>query len=176
MGPAVASSHHARGAPVASSCLQMSGRELQRFHSLISVNGSSGCHEFTRLFDLGYGKFFLRGKTWRAHRLSWTISYGEIPGGLFVLHRCDNRACVNPRHLFLGNQADNMADMVSKGRHFGRSRDTRLSESDVYAIRFIDENTALKQVQIAKLYGVSRNQINNILCGIRWAHHDRRGV
>ncbi|MGW2169160.1 HNH endonuclease signature motif containing protein [Streptomyces sp. NPDC001705] len=65
----------------------------------------------------GYGQFHLPGKRHAlAHRASWLLLFGPIPDGLHVLHRCDNRPCVRPDHLFLGTRVDNMQDMAAKGR------------------------------------------------------------
>ena len=65
----------------------------------------------------GYGATYFREKMWNAQRVAWTLGRGEIPDGLGVLHKCDNRPCVNyEEHLFLGSHADNTADMLSKGR------------------------------------------------------------
>lgn len=65
----------------------------------------------------GYGRFALSGKARHAHRVSYEIANGQAPGDLFVLHRCDNPPCVNPAHLFLGTNTDNVRDAVAKGRH-----------------------------------------------------------
>lgn len=65
----------------------------------------------------GYGFFSYQGRSQLAHRMAWLLTHGEIPKGLWVLHRCDNKVCVRPGHLFLGTRADNIADMIAKGRH-----------------------------------------------------------
>lgn len=64
----------------------------------------------------GYGTVWYKGKHWKAHRLAWTLEVGSIPDGLFVLHLCDNPACINVKHLVLGTHGDNMADRNAKGR------------------------------------------------------------
>ena len=64
-----------------------------------------------------YGMISVKGKSWPAHRLSWTLAYGPIPEGMCVCHHCDNPPCVRPDHLFLGTRADNNRDRDQKGRH-----------------------------------------------------------
>lgn len=72
----------------------------------------------------GYGRIGIgsradkSGRDIAAHRFAWELEYGPIPAGMNVCHRCDNPPCTNPWHLFLGTQTDNLADMVSKGRHY----------------------------------------------------------
>jgi hypothetical protein len=90
----------------------------QRFWTKVNKNGPNGCWIWTAAVDGGgYGNFALhKGRFVKAHRLAYEMMVGQIPEGMNVLHRCDTPRCVNPSHLFLGTQADNMADMVSKNR------------------------------------------------------------
>lgn len=64
-----------------------------------------------------YGVTFVGGRRWSVHRLAWTLQNGEIPAGLFVLHRCDRPLCFEHSHLFLGTHTDNMRDCAAKGRY-----------------------------------------------------------
>jgi hypothetical protein len=66
----------------------------------------------------GYGLFYMNGSDKRAHRLAYQFRFGEIPEGKLICHKCDNRLCINPDHLFAGSAKDNMDDMISKGRQF----------------------------------------------------------
>lgn len=93
----------------------------QRFWA--KVNKTEGCWLWTasRTHE-GYGMFSIQGRRHYAQRVAWMLTYGLIPEGMLVLHRCDNPPCCRPDHLFLGTHADNMADMATKGRHAAKGR------------------------------------------------------
>ena len=97
-----------------------------RFWSKVEIIPFHSCWEWTASKSkAGYGRFSLGRKLGvaKAHRISWSLSYGTIPEDLCVLHRCDNPGCVRPEHLFLGTIKDNVQDMISKNRgkgHFSR--------------------------------------------------------
>src|SRR3990167_11106441 len=90
---------------------------LDRFWSYVNVAPGDKCWLWnTTPNGSGYGDIYINGKLIQSHRFMWEITYGPIPIGLCVLHRCDIRLCVNPEHLFLGTKKDNMQDAISKDR------------------------------------------------------------
>lgn len=130
-----------------------------------------GCWEWTGAIRNGYGVIGLGGRgagVVGAHRLSWEWHHGPIPEDLWVLHRCDNRRCVRPDHLFLGTNADNHADMWSKGRGYVHPT-AKLQPDDVRAIRAALA-AGVSQNELARRYGVWPGQIWNIAHGITWKH------
>jgi hypothetical protein len=127
----------------------------------------------------GYGEFSGRGERHRAaHRYSYQTFVGPIPDGMFVCHSCDNPACVRPDHLWVGTPADNVADMVAKGRQATDKRvyrgesnsQCKLSEDQVMAIRSEYRPRVVPQRELAKRYGVSQRLINKIIAREVWGH------
>jgi hypothetical protein len=93
------------------------GDPYHRMMKHVTHKADTECWEFDGCRDgFGYGKVSVNGKQKRTHRLAWEHAWGEIPKGKCVLHKCDNPCCVNPDHLFIGSQRDNIKDMDSKGR------------------------------------------------------------
>ena len=138
-----------------------------------AIRSPTGCLEWQgALTKAGYGHASFEGRLQQCHRIVWQIVYGPIPDGKLVCHSCDNRRCIEPGHLFLGDQADNVADMWAKGRGRtwrGRGEQmpaAKLTEADVVAIRG-DTRT---QVVIAAQYGVSQAVVSAVKRRKTWAH------
>lgn len=135
-----------------------------RFWSKVEKLGSNECWEWKGTLSHGYGYFLIK---WRhaiaAHRMAYVICKGPIPERLFVCHHCDNPKCVNPNHLFLGTHADNMHDGWNKNRFpYGDNHSkSKLSSGQVVQIRKI--GTSMTQLKIAKMFGVSRGHISEII-------------
>lgn len=106
-----------------------------------------------------------------AARFSWELSFGPIPEGMLVLHKCDNPRCTNPRHLFLGTQSENLYDSVAKGRYNKEARashgeangSARISEEDVREIRrlYVKGKKGLITM-LAKRFEITTTQVRNI--------------
>lgn len=150
----------------------------ERFRQKYSEEPNSGCWLWHACgHKLGYGLFRYRRKTQKAHRVSWMLHCGEIPDGLKVMHRCDVRQCVNPDHLLLGTQKENVADMTRKGR--GRTGDLRgvlianavLNDDQVREIRaYVAAGNS--QISISRRFGVSPMTVSRVINRKTWSHVD----
>lgn len=111
-----------------------------------------------------------------AHRVSWEVHNGEIPVGMNVLHRCDNAGCVNPAHLFLGTQADNIKDMFAKGRQNSvgpkgeAARTARLTAPQVSTIRLLYRSGVFSNKWLQAVYGMPQSAIWKVVNRKTWRH------
>jgi hypothetical protein len=124
----------------------------------------------------GYGGFWLNNRTLPAHRVAWELTNGPIPEGLFACHKCDVRACVNPGHLFLGTQLDNMRDKLAKGRvgecapknpaKGARNHNAKITDAIALGIRAASGSHR----SIGERFGVSRSSVTLIRARKQWKH------
>lgn len=144
---------------------------IERFWEKVKIKGKDDCWEWQANIARGYGTFQFNGKPWRAHRFSWMIENGEIPKGLCICHHCDNKACVNPSHLFIGTMKDNMQDAVNKGRMANGENhgNSKLTKEKVLSIREdYQYHGKENQVTLAEKYGVNHTTIRNIIIRKSW--------
>lgn len=124
--------------------------------------------------DSGYGQIQYKGTPVRAHRLSYELFTGSIPDKLLVCHTCDNRACINPKHLFVGTQKDNMDDMRSKSRDRPakgeRVSSAKMTEAKVLEARRLWETGNYGVVQLARMFGITHVPMIAILRRKTWKH------
>ena len=140
----------------------------ERYAKAVAKGSPEECWEWLGWKSHRYGVMEVSGKRWSAHRLTWTLTHGPIPNGLHVCHRCDNPPCVNPSHLFLGTNLDNVRDKVAKGRASGgRGQSWKLSlaiAKDVRALRISGASVGA----IARKYDVTVQAIYAIIKGHSW--------
>ena len=149
------------------------GDVLTRFVEKIVVDPETGCHNWMAgCFTRGYGSFDIDGVTWPAHRAAWFLLVGDIPEGMHVLHHCDNVKCVNPDHLFLGSNYDNIQDKITKGRDRYASGEeaglSKLTWKEVEEIRDRYVNEECSQRGLAKEYNVSQRAVWSVLNNKTW--------
>ena len=146
---------------------------VDRFWSKVHKTGTCWLWRGTVLSH-GYGQIALGhpstpgSKRWRVHRFSWELHYGSVPDGLVVCHKCDTPLCVNPKHLFLGTQAENVHDAIRKGRRdaFGIQK---LNPDDVRVIR-AQAARGVSRHDIATAFQVAPNTVSQIVLRRTWAH------
>lgn len=148
----------------------------ERFWSKVDKRGPDECWPWKAAISKnGYGSFGLGGKPQTASRVAWLASYGRGAGKVMVLHKCDNRPCCNPAHLYLGDVRQNSKDMVERGRARrgpvigSQNGNAKLTEADIPVIRgFIADG--LPNTEIARRFGVTHQMISKIRRGHFWTH------
>lgn len=151
---------------------------IVRFEEKYISRGPDDCwYWMASLNEHGYGMISVGGRSGRpelAHRVAYKLYVGRIPNGVYVLHECDNPKCVNPRHLYLGNQAVNLGDCKARGRTaFGeRNGRAKLSDAEVVDIR---QRAAVgprgTQEALAREYGISPCHVSLLVRGLKRNHY-----
>lgn len=146
---------------------------VKRFYQFCEKNPNNDCVEWNgEIIHNGYGRFSVNCKKTLAHRFSYELNNGKIPYGMLICHSCDNRKCVNPKHLFIGTTEQNIKDMLIKKRHaYGeRQRCAKLKLKDVIKIKkMINKGLSDKCIN-NKFNFISRSTINSIKHNRYWKH------
>lgn len=155
--------------------MEFTESDLKRFWDKVDRRGPDECWEWKRaLFWTGYGMARMNKKTSFAHRVSYEINKGAIPINMCICHRCDNRLCCNPAHLFLGTKAENNLDRDMKGRHvriFGSAHGmSKLNESSIVEIRRRYAAGGITHRELGIEFGVHKTSIGYIISREIWDH------
>lgn len=164
-------------------------KRIDKFWSRVKIGNPDECWEWqASCFPTGYGHLTIKGKSLYSHRVSWELTNGEIPDGLFVCHKCDNPPCCNPQHLFVGTPLDNVRDRDAKGR--GRKQPKKFREEKPRQPRIMPTGESsyhhkltwelvatirqrysmgdVTQTQLAKEYNVAISTISRLVHGFNW--------
>lgn len=157
---------------------------IDRFWDKVDKRGEDECWLWVGAVNSsGYGSFRFRGRAVASHRVSWILTFGEIEQllnvdvrGTCVLHKCDNRKCVNPNHLFLGTHEENMKDMAVKGRgktkeQFGEFNPcSKLTTNDVLQMRILYASGNYRLTDLANKFNIAFQTVSDITRRKRWRH------
>lgn len=147
----------------------MTRRTKQRFDEKWSKDGDCWVWQAGELHR-GYGGFYLDGEMIGAHRASIEIHKDGVPEGKYVLHTCDRKMCVNPEHLYVGTQQENIDDALERGQVVTGEDNpsTKLTRKDVQDIRTLYNSSDITQSELGKEYGVDQSTVSKILNGEWW--------
>lgn len=150
-----------------------------RIRRLSLLDHDTGCWNWISTTRNDYGRLIIGSradgtrKSISAHRLSYLTFHGDIPEGLHIYHKCDNKKCVNPEHLFAGTRQENVDDREAKGRNnhvYGeKSGRAKLSDADVISARRL-RSIGVTFQEIASRFMVSKKTIMSAINGTTWAH------
>ena len=151
--------------------MEIEKKDEERFWKKVDKKENEECWEWRAGKRAGYGAFKMNGKVQSSHRVVYSMEKGEIPGEKLVLHKCDNRKCVNPSHLYLGDYSRNIQDRLERtewkpGDSLPKGENhpnTKLTEEEVIEIREKYSNKNITQKELAKDYPVARKQITKIV-------------
>ncbi len=144
----------------------------ERIEAKVEKIPEAGCWIWTGTTTVrGYGQIISNNRKYYAHRASYEVFIGPIPDGMYVCHACDNVYCVNPAHLFLGTQKQNLEDMARKKRSTWGEKNpmAKLTSSDAKKIKELAQS-GLTTKQLSKQFNVSTSNISAILRKERWNH------
>ena len=155
--------------------IKPSNSDIARFWDKVDKSGGKDtCWEWTGgKSDEGYGRFWFIDDTIASHRFSWFLANGKIPQHQpLICHTCDNPRCVNPSHLFAGDNDDNVLDMMIKGRTLigEKSPATCLTNTEVLQIRALYAAGGTTSRKLAKQFGIVKSSVLRIIHGKTWAH------
>ena len=141
-----------------------------RFWNKVAIGKIEECWRYLEYIDKGgYGRFWYKSSSIRAHRVAWELANGPISNGLDILHKCNNRSCCNPKHLYCGTHSDNMKDKSISGNVSSLSLGLGKSKLHNYEILDIRIMKGVKsQREIAKEFNVSQHTIGCILRNSGW--------
>lgn len=149
-------------------------KDVARFWSKVTkTDNPDDCWNWTGFLDKGgYGHIHINRKVVTAHRTAFVITFGVVPDGLHILHRCDNRRCCNPSHLFLGTNANNVKDRDVKGRNrvgYGeRCARSKLTYAQVAEIKYKHMHEGIGSTTLGREYGVNKSTILRIVSEKTW--------